>query len=153
MASDKEMEAFNRWVGYLPRLDAIPDRELVVLKVHVIAEDALHHLLALRLDVEEGPLRERRSRFADLLAVALPKPSDKPLRDALRHLNDARNSAAHRNEDPEFDNQVKLFVDSARRLEDGKRDIASQDPLEMVKQAGVHAIYAVYIKASELWKL
>jgi hypothetical protein len=40
MASDDEMEAFNRWLGYLPRPEAIPDRELVILKAHVIAEDA-----------------------------------------------------------------------------------------------------------------
>lgn len=153
MASDKEMEAFNRWVGYLPRLEAIPDRELVILKVHVIAEDALHHLLALRLGVEDGPLRAGRARFSDLLAVSLPKQADKPLRDALKHLNDARNSAAHANEDAKFDDHVRLFVEAVRRLEGGKRDVASEDVLEIVKQAGVHVVYAIYIEASELWKL
>jgi hypothetical protein len=35
-------DAFTRWLGYLPRLDAIDNLELLVLKTHVIGQCRAH---------------------------------------------------------------------------------------------------------------
>jgi hypothetical protein len=152
--------ALRRWLGYEPQLGAITDRQLLVLKMHLVAEDALHHLLAPRLSVADGPLRGRRESFSTLRVVALAGDQHKGLRDILKHLNDARNSAAHALNDPEFERDVALFIDAARRTPicnfthelPRYGEVTSDDLLEMLRTAGYDAIFAIWKAAVPFWR-
>jgi hypothetical protein len=70
--------------------------------VHIIAEEALRHLLATRLGTDECAVEKMHLSFYGLTHLALTGTASNSLLQALLALNEARNKAAHKLDDTNF---------------------------------------------------
>jgi hypothetical protein len=149
MASNDD-SALIRWLGYSPRLNEIADVELLTLKLHVVAEDALRHLLAMRLGVTEAAVRGVHLGFETLANLALAGDSRDTLLDAALALNAARNGVAHRLDGTKFHENIADFLRIMRELTDAS-DIVDDDVSNRLRDAGDSAIFQVFERASKYW--
>lgn len=144
--------AFFRWLGYVPKLEAIDDLELLTLKIHVVVEDALQHLLAHRLDIDEKQMKKIRLRFQFLVTLALGGlDAPEQLRPALLALDDARNFAAHRIGSVDFTNSLQAFIKHAAGFDPLSRP-AHEVTVASVRVAGQESIEAVFGLATRFWR-
>jgi hypothetical protein len=92
--SERELQAFARFLKLLPHGR---DRELVILKAHLLVEEQLRQLIAERVRNREA-LQKARLTFAQCVAVArafFPAGHDPSLWRGMEQLNEIRNAFSH----------------------------------------------------------
>jgi hypothetical protein len=142
--------AFNRWLGSIPQLQAITDVELLTLKIHLVAEATLQHLLAQRLGEDETRFKDLRVGFESLISLALPSEDSDRLQSALMELNKARNAVTHGKDT--FQTSIRQFTEHASQLTGGA-DAGPVVTVSAVQHAGETVVFAIFERAVPYWKL
>jgi hypothetical protein len=106
--SERELQAFARFLKLLPHGR---DRELVILKAHLLVEEQLRQLIAERVRNRE-PLLKARLTFSQCISVArafLPAGHDPGLWKGLEQLNEIRNAFSHQLSPARIEEKIAAF--------------------------------------------
>jgi hypothetical protein len=139
------------WENYLPELDKIADDACLILKIHIAVEDALTHLLAMKLKTTDEYIRKVKLGFDRLLKLALSTEQERPLQKALNTLNDVRNLAAHRFQRDRFLASLNDFLKMLAKVATNELDLDQKDRLQLLREAGAQAVSEVFFIAAPYW--
>jgi hypothetical protein len=106
--SERELQAFARFLKLLPHGR---DRELVILKAHLLVEEQLRQLIAERVRNREV-LPKARLTFSQCISVArafFPAGHDPSLWKGLEQLNEIRNAFSHQLSPARIDDRIAAF--------------------------------------------
>lgn len=106
--SERELQAFARFLKLLPHGR---DRELVILKAHLLVEEQLRQLIAERVRNRE-PLQKARLSFSQCISVArafFPAGHDLGLWKGLEQLNEIRNAFSHQLSPARIEEKIAAF--------------------------------------------
>jgi len=107
--TERQLEAFKRFLELLPHGK---DRDLVILKAHLLVEEQLRQIISQRLK-NPAALDDARMSFAQCAALArsfFSEDHDPDLWKATNLLNKIRNSLAHQLEPRWIDEAISLFI-------------------------------------------
>jgi hypothetical protein len=106
--SERELQAFARFLKLLPHGR---DRELVILKAHLLVEEQLRQLIAERVRNREVLLKARLT-FSQCISVArafFHAGHDPSLWKGLEQLNEIRNAFSHQLSPARIDDRIAAF--------------------------------------------
>ena len=106
--SERELKAFARFLKLLPHGR---DRELVILKAHLLVEEQLRQLIAERVRNREALLKARLT-FSQCVAVArafFPAGHDPGLWKGLQQINEIRNAFSHQLSPARIEERIAAF--------------------------------------------
>jgi hypothetical protein len=107
--TERQLEAFKRFLELLPHGK---DRDLVILKAHLLVEEQLRQIISERLK-NPAAVEDARLSFAQCAALArssFPEGHDPDLWKATTLLNKIRNALAHQLEPRSIDKAISQFV-------------------------------------------
>lgn len=138
--SERELKAFARFLKLLPHGR---DRELVILKGHLLVEEQLRHLIAERVRNREV-LPKARLSFAQCVWLArafFPAAHDPTLWKSLEQLNEIRNAFSHQLSPARIEERIAAF--SASMQPDGPMNADPAVNLEL-------ALWALFASVAHL---
>jgi hypothetical protein len=146
---DNNDGAIIMWLSFSEEsLAKIDDIELVTLKIHIVLESALHFLLCKRLLIngERIPINNGQIMFNVLFQIALTGINNPHLLQAVRALNEARNSISHHINSPKLFKHLGDFVCEIASMQGEKchwpSDLSEQ--LKCLRKAFYDAGYAIF---------